>query len=159
MQNHKYPKIPATTLDLIAALKQTTTANNYPVIDRWLKQIIIDDLSITSASYQQLGNSHYKVNVCLQSQQTKEDGLGNSFAISTETTAWLGVFSEHPDNLISRGSDSAVLKIAKVAVKSEGNCLSWTVAGKPTHIAIDPFYQKLDQQRDNNVSVPVFASK
>ncbi len=151
MKTHDYPQTPATTLDFIDALKSATTIDKHAIIDRWLTQIIIDDFAVTSASYQPLNDGKYKVDVCFKAKQIQEDGLGNSHEITTDVSAWLGVFSKHPNNLTNRASSRAVLKLAKVVVHTNENCLNWTVAKQPSHVAIDPFYQAMDQQRDNNV--------
>jgi ABC-2 type transport system permease protein len=155
IDKYSYPKPPATTLDLIAALQAFAQPEQLQLIEQWFKEIVIDDLSITSASYQQLSDTLYQVDVCLKGQQQSLGGLAKSSLITDKKSVWLGILTAHPDELITRGSDVSVLKLEQVDIDSQNQCLSWTVIEKPSYVAIDPFYQLLDPERDNNVVVPI----
>jgi len=125
------------------------------LVDRWFKEIAIDDLSIDSASYQQISDEHYQVDVCLKAHQTNVDNFGVPRVIKDTTPSWLGVLTKHPEQLVTKGSDSNILKLVKVNISQQNNCFSWKLKEKPTHVAIDPFYNQLDENRDNNVMVPM----
>jgi len=157
INKHSYPKPPATTLDLIAALKMFSPHAQETLVDLWFKNIEIDDLSIASASYQKLGDASYQVDVCLKIEQINESKLDVPKPTANKTPVWLGVLTSHPDELVTKDSDNEVIKLEQVNITNQEECLSWTVEEQPSHVAIDPFYNRLDQNRDNNVMVPVNA--
>jgi len=153
IENHSYPKPPATTLDLISALQAFAQTQHLPLVNRWFKQVVLDDLSIVSASYLPLSDNLYQVDVCLKSKAKSLDALGNASLITGNASIWFGVLTDHPDELITKGNDRAVLKLEQVNIGIENHCLRWTVNEQPSYVAIDPFYQVLDPERDNNVVV------
>jgi len=159
VDNYSYPKPPATTLDLISVLKAFAQAQHAPLVDRWFKQVVINDLSIVSASYQQLINGWYQVDVCLKSTAKNLSVLAEPLVKREKNSHWLGMLSTHPDKLITKGSDSSVIKLEKVSIDNnsgiENYCLSWNIKEQPNYVTIDPFYQVLDPDRNNNVVVPI----
>jgi len=155
IQHHSYPKPPATTLDLIAALKAFSSDEQDQQIELWFKGKDISDISIVSANYQQLANTSYQVDVCLKVEKINSTEIDGQSSIATSLPAWLGILTEHPDELVMKGSDQQILKFEQVNISNTEKCLSWTVNEKPSYIAIDPFYHRLDQNRDNNVIIPV----
>ena len=95
------------------------------------------------------------MDVCLKAEQTNITEFDEPRSTANKTLVWLGILTSHPDELVTKGSDSEILKIEQLNLGNQEKCLTWTVKEQPSHVAIDPFYNQLDQNRDNNVLVPV----
>lgn len=127
---HSYPNKPATTLDLIAYLKEGKTAEQQQLIHDWFKETIVHDVEITSVEQGEFEQGHV-INVCLQDNKSQ-------FANVT-----LSAFSDE-GKLI--GSTNVTI----AGVKGSGDCHRWELTIKPAKIEADPALLLLDSNRENN---------
>lgn len=148
---HAAPLSAATTLDLIAQLKAATTGENAFVIDRWFNHVIVDETAIDSTEVMALAHGKFQVDICFSNSQSQLDTEGNVLNDYVRTNSVVAVLGSNPDFMIEAGDDANILKSEVIAVTSDRQCVSWTVDEQPKFVAVDPFYQLLDNNRENNV--------
>jgi hypothetical protein len=142
LKNHRYPKKPATSLDFIHALNSATNFKQEALINYWLKEVAVNDWKIETAELSMLDNSKYQVSVCLSNK------LGASYP---ELEVELGLFTENPVFLYDKPKDQRTLMNRTIKIDSTKNCFKYQVPDRPNFVSIDPYYQTLDQERENNL--------
>jgi ABC-type transport system involved in multi-copper enzyme maturation permease subunit len=150
IDNFTYPAVPATTLDLISALKDVSEGKQALLVDYWFKGIKIEDFSITSAEYLHLGDDLYQVDVCLRHSTLTSTGLDVGLKMNINLPVNVAILKEHPDSLITHNNKDSIQKLEHVTINEQSPCISWQVKGKPEYVAVDPLYHRLDSNRDNN---------
>lgn len=152
LQAHRYPAKPATSLDFIYALNLVTEHKYQDFIDYWLKTTAVNDWQLESAEVTTLPNGDFNVAVCA-SNQMDNSTIANDVAL----TLTVGIFTENPASFYDKPLDERTLLQGQLTIsskavgKSEMECGTYQVAEKPRYIVIDPYYQTLDQRRDNNL--------
>jgi hypothetical protein len=160
LKNHRYPNKPATSLDFIQELNTVTNFTHQSFINYWLKSTTVNDWKIEGVEVSTLTNDHFKVSVCV-SDQFIETVQNNEVAASLTTPLYIdldiGIFTEHPGNFYDKPIDQRTLAKGTLKMpnknnaKKSGVCAEYEVAHKPTFVEVDPYYQTLDQHRENNL--------
>ena len=126
---HRYPAIPATTLDLVQYLKEEVNDQHAHFIDNWFFDIKVHDMAIAKTSVSTSG-SRYLVEVCL--------------TVNKDTTEVL--------ELVVR--DSLAKTLTSIEVQIPGSvtehCVDLILEHKPAVVEIDPRLLLLDSDRSNN---------
>jgi hypothetical protein len=160
LKNHRYPNKPATSLDFIQALNTVTSFNHKSFINYWLKGIAVSDWKIEKAEVSALAGGRFKVSVCVSDkfiEAAKGNDFGEPLSSTLNLTVDIGVFTEHPANFYDKPLDKRTLAQETLKISAQNkpkhwqSCAEFEVAHKPTFVAVDPYYQTLDQHRDNNV--------
>ncbi|WP_341206696.1 M1 family aminopeptidase, partial [uncultured Psychrosphaera sp.] len=141
LKKHGYPNKPATTLDFIHALNTVTNFEHQDFIKQWLQQVVVNDWTIESTHVTTLVNGLYSVDVCISNYATTDN---------KSQLVELALFSEHPANLFDKPADNRTLLHTKVNVIQPNTCFNFEVLKRPEFIQLDPYYQSIDQQRENN---------
>lgn len=141
LKKHGYPNKPATTLDFIHALNTVTNFEHQDFIKQWLQQVVVNDWTIESTHVTTLVNGLFSVDVCISNYSTTDN---------KSQLVELALFSEHPANLFDKPADNRTLLHTKVNVIQPNTCFNFEVLKRPEFIQLDPYYQSIDQQRENN---------
>lgn len=142
LNNHQYPEKPATSLDFIDELNIVTDFKYEALIHYWLKEVAVNDWSIETAELTLRDNGEYQVSVCLSNK------LGASYP---ELEVELGLFSEDPVFFYDKPKDQRTLMNSTIKLDGTQNCFEYQVPEKPNFVSIDPYFQTLDQKRENNL--------
>lgn len=151
INNHQYPKRPATSLDFIAVLKQQVAPNEHAFIDSWLKQVTLDDWQITKQSIEESKDGSLVANVCYINNRENVDEHGTRKAALANSRAQLVFFTKHPRQLFAKPKTSDTLATINISSDPQEQCIKQQLVQRPTHIAIDPYYLTLDNSRQNNL--------
>jgi len=150
LKSHGYPEKPPTSLDFIDELNFVTDFKYEALIHYWLKEVAVNDWSIETAELAHLENGDYQVSACLSNK------LGVSYP---ELEVELGLFSEDPAFLYDKPKDQRTLMNSTIKLDGIQNCFEYQVSEQPSFISIDPYYQTLDQERENNVMQLTISNK
>ena len=102
----------------------------------------MNDWSIETAELTLRDNGKYQVSVCLSNK------LGASYP---ELEVELGLFSEDPVFFYDKPKDQRTLMNSTIKLDGTQNCFEYQVPEKPNFVSIDPYFQTLDQKRENNL--------
>lgn len=146
IEKYAWPKLPPTSLDLLAEIYSVSPPETYSLIDDWMKRIVIYDLKATEASVEELDNGTYEVTVKFDTKRYEEDGNGVAKQIAVNEDFMVGVFSGYD---VAAAENQLYLK--KHRFNSDSSELKITVAEKPAYVAIDPFVVMIDRNRADNL--------
>lgn len=146
---HAGPGGRATTLDLLEQLRQVTTGRDFALIEEWLKEIVLYDLSVESASVRRLDDGRYEVTVRVSGSRVTADGAGNETARELDEAVDVAVFDVHPDEAESAGS---VLERRRVVMRSGITEVRFLVDRAPAYVVVDPDITRVDKNRLDNVA-------
>lgn len=147
--DHAGPGGRATTLDLIEQLRRVSTEADFAHIEEWMKEIVLYDLSVESASVRRLDDGRYEVEVRVAGSKAVADGSGNETARELDEAVDVAVFDLHPDDAESANS---VIERRRVALRSGVTQLVFLVDRAPAYVVVDPDLTRIDRNRLNNVA-------
>jgi len=151
IKQHHYPQRPATTLDFIARLKETSEPSQHQFIDHWLKNVAFDDWQITSAEVTENKDGGFVADVCYINPSYVLNPNGKKSSKALNNPAQLVFLSAHPSRVFNKGQDRRTLKVLDIIGQPTQQCAQQQLTQRPSHIAIDPYYLTLDNSREDNV--------
>jgi ABC-2 type transport system permease protein len=137
----------ATTLDLVAALKEGKTKEQQAFIDDSFNKITLYDIEIDDASLESDGQQ-YTVKLNVHARHQTSDGLGDETEEDFDDWVDIVLFSNDPDDF---EASNEILYRQKHRLVSGENELSITVAEKPNYVGVDPFVRFIDRKTSDNI--------
>jgi ABC-2 type transport system permease protein len=152
VRERAFPSPQPTAGDLLAALHAEAPEVHRPLIDQWLREVVLYDLKVESATYVPLADGRYRVTARIAAAKTARRG-GEDVTLALDEDLDVGVFSEHPDS-----GDTAPLYAAKHRFTGGATEVSVTVSALPAYVGVDPFLHRVELERTDNFLKPVTAS-
>lgn len=147
--DHAGPGGRATTLDLVEQLRRVSTENNFTLIEEWMKEIVLYDLSVESVSVRPLDDGRYELTVRVAGSKVAADGSGNETAREMDEAVDVAVFDVHPDD--AENSES-VLERQRVLLGSGVTEVTFLVDRAPAYVVVDPDLTRIDRNRLDNIA-------
>jgi ABC-2 type transport system permease protein len=137
----------ATTLDLVAALKEGKTKEQQAFIDDSFNKITLYDIEIDDASLESDGQQ-YTVKLNVHARHQTSDGLGDETEEDFDDWVDIVLFSNDPDDF---EASNEILYRQKHRLVSGENELSITETEKPNYVGVDPFVRFIDRKTSDNI--------
>ncbi|WP_164020412.1 ABC transporter permease/M1 family aminopeptidase [Pyxidicoccus trucidator] len=155
VRERAWPNAQPTTRDLLAALHAEAPEAHHLLIDQWLKEVVLYDLKVESATYESLADGRYRVTARIAAAKTARRG-GEHVPLELDEELDIGVFSQHPEAL--SGEDSP-LYAAKHRFMGASTEVSVIVNARPVYVGVDPFLRRVELERTDNAVKPVAATQ
>jgi len=136
-----------TSIEFIEELYKVTPMEYHVLIDDWFKRVITYDLVLDDASYKKLGNGKFEVTLKLQAKRYKQKESGEDIEISIDEPIQIGAFTAHPSKV--KPDDILYLKPHQINKTTAEVVL--VLDELPTHIGIDPFGTRSDENFHDNL--------
>jgi len=131
-----------TSLDVVNALKAVTPDTLQYLITDLFETITLWENKTESATYEEMENEKYKVNLTVSTHKFRADSIGNQIEIPIQDYIDIGVLGENGEELY--------LKKHKL-IQNEWD-VEIIVDKKPVRAGIDPYLILIDRERDNNLA-------
>jgi ABC-2 type transport system permease protein len=142
IQKYAYHGPPyVTAKEFLEYIKEATPENLLYIITDMFETITLYENKVTHATYQKMANGKYRVDLQIDAQKFRADGIGRETSIEMNDSIPFGVF----------GAQNEVLYSAKHWIQSGASELSFVVNKKPEKAGIDPNYLLIDKNTDNNI--------
>ncbi len=137
----KGPPYP-TSLDLEAYFQKVTPPQYQYLFEDLFRTITLYDNRALTATYEQLPNGKYQVNLTVEAKKFRADGKGQESSIPVNDWMDIGVLD----------SDGKYLYLQKQKIDQEKTDITITVDKKPAQAGIDPLDKLIDRNPDDNVT-------
>ncbi len=137
----KGPPYP-TSLDLEAYFQKVTPPQYQYLFQDLFRTITLYDNRALTATYEQLPNGKYQVNLTVEAKKFRADGKGQESPIPVNDWMDIGVLD----------SDGKYLYLQKQKIDQEKTDFTFTVDKKPAQAGIDPLDKLIDRNPDDNVT-------
>jgi aminopeptidase N len=138
---------PATTPDLLAALRAEAAPEHHALIDEWVREVSFVDLRVEAASAQALPDGRYRVSATVLGRKTLDPAGGvKATEVPLDEMIDVAVYAEHP-----LGTDAAPLYAGKHRLRTGRNELTFEVSGRPGFVSLDPFERRIEAERADNI--------
>jgi ABC-2 type transport system permease protein len=154
VSEHAWPNPQPTALDLVAALRAEASEAHRPLIDQWMKEVVLYDLKVESATYEPLADGRYRVTARIAAAKTAHRG-SEDVPLELDEELDVGVFAQHPDAMSATESP---LYAAKHRFTGEATEVSVIVKERPAYVGVDPFLRRVELERSDNLLKPVTLS-
>lgn len=141
-------KLEATTLDFLTEVYKVTPINQHHLINDWFKKVITYDIGIDNATTKELANGTYEVTLKVKAKRLETLENGEVKQISIDEPIKIGIFTTHPSNV---KDDSSILYYKSSKINKEYTEIKIIVKEQPTHISIDPYGTRSDENLVDNV--------
>jgi ABC-2 type transport system permease protein len=129
--------------DLLHAIEVVTPPENRALVNEWTRDVILYDLTMTSATTRRLPNGRFEVTMQVSVHKSHNDERELPVNESIE----IGIFTADPDDATSND----ILHLAPHALHSGANTIRVIVDKQPSFAAIDPYLTRIDRNRFDNV--------
>jgi ABC-2 type transport system permease protein len=136
----KGPPYP-TALDLVNYLRKVTPPEFQYLYDDWFETITVFDNRAVSASYSQLPDGKYQVQISVEAKKYRSDGKGQEHLIPLHDLVDIGVLD----------ANGKYLYLQKHKIEQERQEFTVTVDKLPSQAGIDPLIKLIDRNPDDNV--------
>lgn len=137
-----------TTIDFLNALYQVTTKEQQELINDWFKKVITYDVGIKEASYLELPDGTFEITAKISTKRFETLSSGASKEVDLNEAIKIGVFSSHISKV--KKEESSMLYYQSNKFKNGITELKIIVKDKPTHISIDPYGTRSDENLVDN---------
>ncbi|MBZ4422527.1 M1 family aminopeptidase [Myxococcus sp. RHSTA-1-4] len=143
VRERAYPSAPPTTRDLLAALHAEDSEAHRGLIDQWLKEVVLYDLKVESASYEPLPDGRYRVTARIAAAKTARRG-GEDVALDLDEELDVAVFT-------GRTEGEPALYSAKHRFTGAPAEVSVIVNARPAYVGVDPYLRRIELERTDNL--------
>jgi aminopeptidase N len=153
-ERHKDETDPTVTApDFLEELYRATPEEHHSLIDDWFKKIVIYNLSVTGAEYEQRPDGSFDITLTIEAEKLESvDGIESPVPMNEPVP--IALYSEHP----SRASGDQILLLHSAEIRSGRQQITLNVNTPPRYASIDPYGTRPDPvRRDNTVQLPVEA--
>jgi hypothetical protein len=130
-----------TAKEFLEFIKEATPDELLYIVSDMFETITLYENRALRATYEKLENGQYRVDLQIDAQKIRADGIGRESSIDMNDYISFSVF----------GEENEVLYSAKHWIQSGINDMSFTVEKKPEKAGIDPNYLLIDKNTDNNI--------
>jgi ABC-2 type transport system permease protein len=135
----------ATVNDLLERIDAVSSPAQRLSIAEWMRDSVIDDLAIESATSRRLADGRWQVTVAVRAAKSRIGAQGKEIAISMDDSVDVALFAGDPDG------DAAPLYNAKVRLHSGTSTVVLTAPSEPMFAVVDPWITRMDRNRFDNV--------
>jgi ABC-2 type transport system permease protein len=136
----KGPPYP-TSLDLMSYLQKYTPPEYQSLFDDLWRNVTLYDNRTRSATYSQLPNGKYKVDMAVEAHKFRADAKGQDHAVPLNDFIDIGI----------EDSKGKFLYLQKQKIEKEQSAFTITVDSVPAQAGIDPILKLIDRNPDDNV--------
>jgi len=129
--------------DLLHAIEGVTPLENRALVNEWTRDIILYDLTLTSASSRRLRDGRFEVTM----QMNVHKSRGDERELPVNESIELGIFATDPDDAVAND----ILHLAAHPLHNGANAITVIVDRQPSYAAIDPYITRIDRNRFDNV--------
>lgn len=129
--------------DLLHEIEAVTPTENRALVNEWTRDVILYDLTLTSATSRRLPNGRFEVTMQVNVHKSRAD----EHELTVNESIEIGLFAADPD--VASAND--ILHLAAHALHSGANTLTVIVDKQPSYAAIDPYITRIDRNRFDNV--------
>jgi ABC-type transport system involved in multi-copper enzyme maturation permease subunit len=129
--------------DLLQSIEAVTPLENRALVNEWTRDVILYDLTMTSANTRRLADGRFEVTMQVNAQKSRAD----EHEIPINESIEVGIFTTDPDD----ASANDVLHLAAHPLHNGANTITVIVDKQPSFAAIDPYITRLDRNRFDNV--------
>ncbi|GAA0890671.1 M1 family aminopeptidase [Fulvivirga kasyanovii] len=137
-----------TSSELIDEFYRVTPAQYHRLIDDWFKRVITYNLSVKNTAVTALKNGKYKVDIEIAAYRFNTLKNGESEPVSIDEPIMIGAFSKHPKEV---AQEQSILYLKSHIVRDDNLHFSIIVDQAPTHVAIDPYGTRSDENLFDNI--------
>ncbi|HEU4562829.1 MAG TPA: M1 family aminopeptidase [Longimicrobium sp.] len=138
---------PATTLDLLAALRAEAAPEHHALIGEWLGSVTLYELRVESASARALPDGRHRVTATIRARKTVDPGGSvKPTEAPLDEAIDVAVYAQHP----SRGNAQPIYA-GKHRLRTGQAQITFEVRGRPAFVALDPFERRIEVERADNV--------
>ena len=127
--------------DLLREIEAVTPPENRALVNEWTRDVILYDLSLTSATTRRLPDGRFEVTMQVNVHKSRSDERELPVNESIE----VGIFTTDPDEA------NDALHLAAHPLHSGANTITVIVDKQPSFAAIDPYLTRIDRNRFDNV--------
>ncbi|MEK6373463.1 MAG: M1 family aminopeptidase [Acidobacteriota bacterium] len=138
MAEHGGPGHVPTTAQLIDHLRPEATPAQQALIDEWMNQVVLYDLSVESARSRPLGDGRFEVTIEVRASKTNPP---------MHEELEIALFELHPDRTDAKDN---VIYAGRHRIHDGANTISVIVDRRPGIAAIDPYILRIDRNRFDN---------
>lgn len=147
LREHGATSPPATTDDLLAALRAEAAPEQHALIEEWVREVSFVDLRIEAANAQTLPDGRYRVTATVLGRKTFDPAGGvKATEVPLDEMIDVAVYAGHP-----LSTDGAPLYAAKHRLRTGQNEVTFEVSGRPGFISLDPFERRIEAERADNI--------
>jgi len=129
------------SLDVVNAFKAVTPDSLQYFITDLFETITLWENEAKSATYEEMENEKYKVNLTVSTHKFRADSIGNQTEIPIDDYINIGVLGENGEELY----------LKKHKLTQNRSDIEIIVDKKPVRAGIDPYVILIDRERDNNL--------
>jgi len=134
-----------TSKDLIGYFDDITPDSLKYILDDFFRTITLYENKATEATYEELSDGKYKVDLTLSCIKYRADSLGNEQSLDVADYIDVGIFKK------DENGDDKLIYLKKHQFENEETVLSLIVDERPTSAGIDPINKLIDRNPGDNV--------
>jgi ABC-type transport system involved in multi-copper enzyme maturation permease subunit len=129
--------------DLLREIEGVTPPEHRALVNEWTRDVILYDLSLTSATTRRLADGRFEVTMQVSAHKSRNDDRELPLDESIE----IGIFTADPDD----AATNDILHLAAHPLHSGATTITVIVDKQPSFAAIDPYLTRIDRNRFDNV--------
>ncbi|MEA2326300.1 MAG: type transport system permease protein [Thermoanaerobaculia bacterium] len=129
--------------DLLRAIEAVTPQENRALVNEWTRDVILYDLTMTSATSSRLPDGRFEVTM----QATVHKSRADEHELPVNESIEFGIFATDPDDAAAKD----ILHLVAHPLHSGANTITVVVNKQPSFAAIDPYLTRIDRNRFDNV--------
>jgi ABC-2 type transport system permease protein len=133
--------------DLMRHLLAAAPPTDHALINEWMRDVVLYDLQVTSATSRRLSNGRFEVTMSVGAHKSRVNPNGRETALPMAEEIAIGIFTSDPDDA---GND-ATLHLGRHLLHDGVNTITLVVDRQPAFAAIDPYLTRLDTNRVDNM--------
>ncbi|MET0395371.1 MAG: M1 family aminopeptidase [Longimicrobiaceae bacterium] len=145
VREHAHPAPAPTSAELAAALEAAAAPADRPLVDQWLRRVVVYDLAVESASGRPLPDGRSLVTIRVRAAKSERRG-GVEVPLAMDEVLEVAVYAADP-----AGAEGAPLYAGRHRFRGGTTELRLVVPGAPGHAAVDPRVLRVDADRADNL--------
>ena len=129
-----------TALDFLEQLRRVSPPASFPLLEEWMKEIVLYDLQIESAHATRRADGQYDVTLRIQAAKTHADRRGEERPAPFHESVEIAIYA----------TDESLLHSQRHALRDGAQELTITVRQPPGFVMIDPHVTRVDKNRNDN---------
>jgi ABC-type transport system involved in multi-copper enzyme maturation permease subunit len=129
--------------DLLQSINDVTPPEQRALVNEWMRDVILYDLTLASAETRRLPDGRFEVSMQINAHKSRADETEVPLNESIEA----GIFTADPDDAAAND----ILHLAAHPLHSGVNTITVIVDKQPAFAAIDPYITRIDRNRFDNV--------
>ncbi|MCP3143693.1 ABC transporter permease/M1 family aminopeptidase [Pyxidicoccus xibeiensis] len=155
VRERAWPNASPTTHHLLAALRAEAPEGHHVLIDQWMKQVVLYDLKVESATSEPLADGRFRVTARIGAAKAARRA-GSDHPLDMDEQLDLAVFPRHPDRM---SPEEPALYAAKHRIVGASTEVSVVVNERPEYIGVDPFLLRIELEKGDNFRKVVEAGR